>query len=162
YEDAVFDMGLRRQSGQRVITMATRELVKEMRRPFSCEGQFDGDQQFVLEQRGLENALKEVCGRDPPFAIRAARDDRRIKRKNAGREFGGGGGVCQTTPERPPVPDRGMSDMGNRLGQQRCMRRDFRRIENVYMTGQRADTDRVAAEADPAQFGEATDIDNEV
>ena len=44
-----------------------------------------------------------------------------------------------------PVADRGMRDMGNRFRQQRRVRGDFRRSQQIDMACQRTDGEDIAA-----------------
>ena len=45
----------------------------------------------------------------------------------------------EAAAERAAIADRGMRDMGDGFGQQRRMRGDFRRFQQIDMAGQRAD-----------------------
>ena len=67
----------------------------------------------------------------------------------------------ETAADGPSVADRGMCDMGDRFRQQWRVRRDFRRLQEIGMTGQRTDGEDVAAHRDATQFGNFADIDDQ-
>ena len=156
-----FDNRLRRQADNGVIAVPPREFAEKMHGVFSRDRQFDGNQQFFRRQRRLINSGEEILRRDPPFSGLAANDDGRIQRHHAGRQLRCRIGMREAPAQRTPVADRGMRDMGNRLGEQRRMRGNFGRPRKIDMTRQRANPEKLAVHRNAAQLGEFADIDDE-
>ena len=98
--------------------------------------------------------MEKICGGDSSLAGSATHNNGCIKRKHAGREFGGGIGMRQAATQRSPVADGRMGDMRRRLGQERRMRADLGRIKKIDMACQRANTENTVPDGDPTQFGE--------
>ena len=132
-----------------------------MRGIFLHDRQFDRDEQFLRGQHRLVNSSEEIPGRYSPLAALAANNNGCIQRDHASRQFGSGVGMREAAAEGPPVADSRMRDMRDRFRQQRRVRCNFGRSQEIDMARQRTDAEDAAPHRDSAQFGDLANIDDQ-
>ena len=64
--------------------------------------------------------------------------------------------------DRPPVADRRMGDVSDRLAQQRRGDTDLGRLQEINVAGQCSDAQDCALQLNPSQLSQTPDIDDQV
>ena len=90
-----------------------------VRAPAGVLGDPDLGEDLVLADRGLEEVDEEVVGRHRPGAAAAGDHELRAQRQRRGAQVAGRVGVRERAAEGAPVPDLGVGEVLDRLGDQR-------------------------------------------
>ena len=158
-DGAALDPDRRRDGDDRPLVHDPDELLV-VGAPPGVLGHPDLGQDLVLADRGLEEVHEEVRGRDGAAAAAAGDHELGAQRQRAGPEVARRVGVGERPAEGPAVPDLGVGQLVGRLGDHaRVLAHQVARAD-VVVRGHRADDERVAVVADPAQRVDPAEVDH--
>ena len=118
-------------------------------------------QQFIRGQRRGIDALEEIRRGNPALPAQAADHQRRVERKHAGGQLGGGIGMSQIAADGAAIAYGRMRDLRRRLAQKWQRFGNVLRTEQIHMAGECADHDLVARDRNAAQLREPPDVDED-